>query len=214
MAGRCNSGGMIFLTENIPYTPKMLADELDFEENTVTLALKALEQLDMIVTDNGVFSIVGWEEYQNIEGMDKIREQNRLRKQRQRENQKLLNSVSRDSHGTVTECHDTEEEIEEEKEKEEEFHSFTLSGEKNVDVCSEEDKERAKLTYMGGTLGQNILLISEEQFDDLCDRMSYDELNKYIGIVVECEKNGQHFKKKTHYQAILDMVAKDRKVKK
>ena len=45
MAGRCNSGGMIFLTENIPYTPKMLADELDFEEATVTLALKALEQL-------------------------------------------------------------------------------------------------------------------------------------------------------------------------
>ena len=46
MAGRCNSGGMIFLTENIPYTAKMLADELDFEESTVTLALKALEQLD------------------------------------------------------------------------------------------------------------------------------------------------------------------------
>ena len=37
MAGRCNSGGMIFLTENIPYTPKMLADELDFEENTVII---------------------------------------------------------------------------------------------------------------------------------------------------------------------------------
>jgi predicted transcriptional regulator len=48
MAGRCNSGGMIFLTENIPYTPKMLADELDFEESTVLLALEALERLDMI----------------------------------------------------------------------------------------------------------------------------------------------------------------------
>ena len=34
MAGRCNSSGMIFLTENIPYTTKMLADELNFEENT------------------------------------------------------------------------------------------------------------------------------------------------------------------------------------
>ncbi len=84
MAGRCNSGGMIFLTENIPYTPKMLADELDFEENTVSLALRALEQLDMIVTDNGFFAIAGWEEYQNIEGMEKIREQNRLRQQKRR----------------------------------------------------------------------------------------------------------------------------------
>lgn len=121
MAGRCNSGGMIFLTENIPYTPKMLADELDFEENTVILALQALEQLNMIVTNNGFFTIAGWEEYQNIEGMDKIREQNRLRKQKQREKQKFLPEPSRDSHGTVTQCHaiDIEEdkEIELEKDK-------------------------------------------------------------------------------------------------
>lgn len=88
MAGRCNSGGMIFLTENIPYTPKMLADELGFEENTVQLALQALEQFNMVVTNQGYFSIAGWDEYQNIDGMDKIREQNRLRKAAQRERQK------------------------------------------------------------------------------------------------------------------------------
>ena len=116
MAGRCNSGGMIFLTENIPYTPKMLADELDFEESTVILAMKSLEQLNMIVTDGGFFSIAGWEEYQNIEGMDKIREQNRLRKQKQRDNQKLLAEASRDSHVTVTLGHATEEDKEIEKE--------------------------------------------------------------------------------------------------
>jgi uncharacterized phage protein (TIGR02220 family)/predicted phage replisome organizer len=112
MAGRCNSGGMIFLTENIPYTSKMLADELDFEETTVQLALKALEQLNMIVTDQGFFTIAGWEEYQNTEGLDKIREQNRIRKQRQRESQKSLPDVSRDSHVTVTQCHATEEDKE------------------------------------------------------------------------------------------------------
>ena len=117
MAGRCNSGGMIFLTENIPYTPKMLADELDFEENTVQLALKALEQLNMVVTDQGYFTIAGWDEYQNIEGMDKIKEQNRLRKQKQRDKQKLL-PVSRDSHVTSRDCHATEEDIEEELEEE------------------------------------------------------------------------------------------------
>jgi predicted phage replisome organizer len=116
MAGRCNSSGMIFLTENIPYTPKMLADELDFEENTVLLALKALEQLNMVVTNQGFFSIAGWEEYQNIEGMDKIREQNRLRKQKQRESQRLLPDVSRDCHVTVTQSHATEEDKDKEKE--------------------------------------------------------------------------------------------------
>lgn len=127
MAGRCNASGMIFLTENIPYTPKMLADELDFEENTVVLALRALEDLNMVVTNKGYFTIAGWEEYQNIEGMDKIREQNRLRKQKQRENQKLLPNVSRDSHVNVTQCHATEEDIEEDidiEEDKEDIYSF------------------------------------------------------------------------------------------
>ena len=119
MAGRCNAGGMIFLTENIPYTPKMLADELGFEENTVKLALQALEQFNMIVMDQGYFSIAGWNEYQNIEGMEKIREQNRLRKAKQRARKKELPPPSQDSHGTVTVCHatDKEEDIEKEKEK-------------------------------------------------------------------------------------------------
>lgn len=126
MAGRCNANGMIFLTENIPYTTKMLADELDFEENTVQLALKALEQLGMITTNSDFFYITGWAEHQNIEGMDKIREQNRVRKQRQREREKLLpeNShvMSRDSHATDK---DKEEDIEEkEKIKEKENISY------------------------------------------------------------------------------------------
>lgn len=91
MAGRCNSGGMIFLTENIPYTPKMLADELDFEESTVQLAIASLDTLGMIKTDNtGFLAICGWEEHQNIEGLEKIRDQARKRVARYRENQKLL----------------------------------------------------------------------------------------------------------------------------
>lgn len=208
MAGRCNSGGMIFLTENIPYTPKMLADELDFEENTVILALQALEQLDMIVTDNGFFTIAGWEEYQNIEGMDKIREQNRLRKQRQREKQKLLEGVSRDGHGTITGCHAIEEEIEEDKEKE--FHSF-IHADSEEDAEEELDNHRLRRKHLGG-IGKNVVFLSDEQMGDLLDQMSIEEFDYYVGVVADEELKGHHYKKKTHYQAILDMVAKDRKV--
>lgn len=128
MAGRCNANGMIFLTENIPYTTKMLADELDFEENTVQLALKALEQLGMITTNSDFFYITGWAEHQNIEGMDKIREQNRVRKQRQREREKLLpdNShvMSRDSHATDKDKEEDKELEEKEKIKEKENISY------------------------------------------------------------------------------------------
>ena len=115
MAGRCNAGGMIFLTENIPYTPKMLADELDFEENTVKLALQALEQFQMIVTDGDRFRIAGWEEYQNIEGLDRIREQTRKRvaAHRQRQAQKALPAGNDACNVTVTQSNAGEEEREE-----------------------------------------------------------------------------------------------------
>lgn len=118
MAGRCNSSGMIFLTENIPYTPKMLADELDFEENTVQLALTALEQLNMIVTDQGFFTIAGWDEYQNIEGMDKIREQNRIRQAKFKARQKQLSGNVTDN-VTVTQGNGTDKEEDKEKNKKE-----------------------------------------------------------------------------------------------
>ena len=119
MAGRCNAGGMIFLTENIPYTTKMLADELDFEENTIRLALQVFEELHMVTTDREYLRVPGWEEYQNVEGLDRIREQDRVRKQRQRERERKLlleSGASRDCHVTVTgqsrQCHATEEDKE------------------------------------------------------------------------------------------------------
>lgn len=227
MAGRCNSGGMIFLTENIPYTPKMLANELGFEECTVLLALDALEELDMIVTDNGVFSIAGWEEYQNVDRLAEIREQTRKRVAKCRE-RKLLSQGSVTSNVTVTECNALEEE--EEKDKEKEFHSFNHSAgseeeyiqkkvresgleDDDAEAFAVETRERLRLKYMGGTLGQGVIFMSDEQFDDLCTRLSLEEIDKYFDIVAECEKNGKRYKKKSHYQAILDMVQKDRGIK-
>ena len=123
LAGRCNSGGMIFLTENIPYTPKMLADELDFEESTVQLALTALEQLGMIQTnDNGFIAVTGWEKHQNIEGMEKIRESKRLAQARWRAKQSTIaekSTVDSTVDSTRISVDDAEEEKEEDKNKKE-----------------------------------------------------------------------------------------------
>lgn len=90
MAGRCNSNGIIFLTENIPYTNKMLADELDFDESVIELALTILEKFGMITRDGTLLSIPGWEEHQNVDGLDKIREQTRKRVAEHRKRQKEL----------------------------------------------------------------------------------------------------------------------------
>ena len=120
MAGRCNAGGMIFLTENIPYSHKMLADELGFEETTITLALQALENFGMIVTNGSYFTIAGWGEYQNIEGMEKIRESKRLAQARWRAKQKALPNVDSTVDSTRYLVDDAEEDKEEETELEKE----------------------------------------------------------------------------------------------
>lgn len=121
LAGRCNSGGMIFLTENIPYTPKMLADELDFEESTVQLALTVLEQLGMIQTNSeGFLAVTGWEEHQNIEGMEKIRESKRLAQARWRAKQAAIAEKSTvDSTVDSTEIENNNADKDKDKEKEE-----------------------------------------------------------------------------------------------
>lgn len=119
MAGRCNSDGMIFLTENIPYTPKMLADELGFEENTVQLALGALEQLNMVVTDQGFFTIAGWDEYQNVDRLAEIREYNRIAQQKSRAKKRLAQGVN-DMSMTSQRCHETDIDIDKDKEEEKE----------------------------------------------------------------------------------------------
>ena len=99
-----------------------------------------------------------------------------------------------------------EEEREEDKEKE--FHSFTHSRESEEDLSDPEHRRR----YLGG-IGKNVVFLSDEQMSDLLDKLSVEEFDYYVGVVADNELKGHHYKKKTHYQAILDMANKDRRVK-
>lgn len=112
-AGKCNASGFIFLTENIPYTSQMLAAEFGFDLYLIELALATFVKLNMIQLEEHIIKIAGWEEHQNIDGLDRIREQTRKRVAKYRENQKQLpcNVTSND---TVTDGNAIEEEREEE----------------------------------------------------------------------------------------------------
>jgi predicted phage replisome organizer len=117
-AGKTNASGYIYLNENIPYTDEMLSTIFNRPVGVIRLALKAFEQFGMIeINENHFISIANWEKHQNLDGLEKIREQNRLRKQKEREKKKLL-TVSSDSHATITQSHATEVEVEEEREEE------------------------------------------------------------------------------------------------
>lgn len=99
-AGRCNAGGMIFLTEDIPLDPEMLADLAGFDSKVVRCALAVFQKLGMINmagNEDSFIEITNWEDYQSVDSMDRIREQNRERKKKQRERQKCI-EVSQDGH--------------------------------------------------------------------------------------------------------------------
>lgn len=83
LAGKTNDSGSIYIGQNLYYTDEMLASLFDQKINVMRIALDTLEQFGMIeVGDNGVIDIVNWEKHQNVEGMERIRLQNRKRKQR------------------------------------------------------------------------------------------------------------------------------------
>lgn len=108
MAGKCNMGGYVLLTEKIPYTDEMLAHKFKRQLNTVKFALQTFVKLDMIAFDEAGIRIANWNKHQNVQGLEKIREQNKIRKQRQRLADKQQLAAGQDhpvtpSHVTVTE---------------------------------------------------------------------------------------------------------------
>lgn len=215
LAGNVNDGGAIYITEDKPYDLESLAGELRRPEALVKKALEVFEGYGMIERENGIIYLTSWEKYQSAEKLDIIREQNRVRKRRQRERQSRDSHVTESvtSHADVTLGHD----IEEEEELDKEFHSFTPSG-ACACACAGEDEAVENLQkgalmrrYLGGTLGGGVVLLSEAQFDSLCEELSLEELERYLAVVRDCEKKGMRYKK-SHYQAILDMAKEDRKV--
>ena len=115
---------------------------------------------------------------------------------------------------TVTQCHATEEEEEGDKEKEKEIHSFNQAPQsEKFNGFVEKPVENSKRSFLQGSLGKGVVLLSDEQLDDLLEKLSFEEFNKYVEIVADNELCGKHYRRKTHYQAILDMAIQDRRVK-
>lgn len=90
-AGKCNAGGFVMLTENIPFTEESLAGVFNRPINDVRFALKTFQELEMIeLYDGGKIAIANWEKHQNVEGMEKLKEQNAERQKRFRQKQQQI----------------------------------------------------------------------------------------------------------------------------
>jgi predicted phage replisome organizer len=206
-AGKSNNNGVFMMSNRIPYTEEMLAAIFRRDSNTVKLALKTFEQFGMIEIVDNAITIPNWDKHQSLDAYEKKKERDRRLQAERRARQKALIGESSDNRLTSDEqCNDCQmmvavSEEEGEKDKEKESHSFIQ--------C-----EEAKQKLLGGSLGKGVVMLSDEQVDDLLEKLSIEEFDKYVAAVAECELSGKHYKKKTHYQAILEMAEKDRRVKK
>ena len=86
LAGKSNKSGYLLFSDNIPYDEEMLSTLFNRPINSIRLAIGTFKKFGMITVEHfqedsekEIFYISNWEKHQNIEGMDKIREQNRIR---------------------------------------------------------------------------------------------------------------------------------------
>lgn len=199
LAGNVNDGGAIYITENKPYTLASLSGELRRPVAIVKQAVDVFEEYGMIEIENGIIYLTSWEKYQSADKLEIIREQTRKRvekcRRKKKEDVTLGNATG---NADVTLGNAAEEE-----------------GELEKDASSSPDiayaRERIRMKYLGGKLGGGIVMLSDEQFESLCEKLTIEELEKYCEIIRKCETSGKHFGK-SHYKAILDMVKQDRKV--
>ena len=114
-AGKQNNNGVFMMNNRIAYTDEMLATIFRRPLNTVRLALKTFEEYGMIEIVNNAITIPNWEKHQNLDKLEKIRDQGKKRVREYRERQKAIaakencnvNCNVTDS-VTVTQCNATD----------------------------------------------------------------------------------------------------------
>jgi len=179
------------MTDKIHYTDEMLAAIFNRDIKTVQLALQVFENLGMIeITPNSSIAIATWNKHQNIDGMDRIRELNRIRNIEYRERKR---DVMRDV--TMITHDETDRDIEIEKEQEDN----TLN---TKDATPKPNKSVVKEKKHKHGMYQNVLLTDRElealqQIYENCE-----EIIQYFDAYIE-EKG---YKAKSHYLAIRRWV--------
>lgn len=142
LAGKTNDDGLIYIQRNMPYSDEMLSTLFDKPVNTIRLALSTLEKFNMIdLNTDGSIVITNWVKHQNIEGMEKIREQNRLRAKKHYEKKKNSN-VSLTLDVTEPNATDIDKEIDKEKDIDKEKIPYT----EIIDYLNKETNKKFKVT--------------------------------------------------------------------
>lgn len=118
-AGKCNHDGAFISPREIPfYELSDIATMIDRDEKELELCMAFFINEGMVSVEDDIYKLSNWASYQNTEGLDKIREQNRLRQKAWYDRQKALPNAN--PNVRLTQSNATDIDIEEDKEREEE----------------------------------------------------------------------------------------------
>lgn len=172
-AGESNKDGALYFTDEIPYSPEEFALQYDFETDTVKLAVVTFEKFGMIEIFDGIIYVKNWEEYQNIDGLEKIREQNRIRQMRFKQKQLGNKESNVTDNVTVTEDNATDIDIEEDK---------------DIDI-----KKKKEPKHKFGEFGH--VLLKESESTRLISKLGQDIFDKCIKKLDEyIQETGKKYK--------------------
>ena len=209
LAGKQNNSGVFIMGERIAYTDKMLATIFRRKEATVQLALKTFEQFGMIELIDGIITIPNWGKHQSLDQIESKKEYMKKYMKEYREKQKRISSGEKVNSKTNSKANvSSVDKIRKEKSRKEEIRVDVVAEETETNGKNDEDK----LELMGGTLGQGVVLLTEQQRDSLLDQLGLDAFNHYIKKLADfiIDKKASVG---NHYATILKWYAQDKIVK-
>lgn len=160
LAGKHNSNGLLMMTDKVHYTDEMLATIFRRPLNTVRMAIGIFEQFGMIEIIDGIISLPNWEKHQNVDGMEKIKEQTRNRVAKYRKKQKNLALGNVTGNVTVTDGNALEED-------------------KNKNRL-DKDKSKKRITTTSSGSEENILELFQSEFRRLLSGFEIEEINHLL----------------------------------
>lgn len=162
LAGKHNSNGLLMMTDKVHYTDEMLATIFRRPLNTVRMAIGVFEQFGMIEIIDGIISLPNWEKHQNVDGMEKIKEQTRNRVAKYRKKQKNLALGNVTGNVTVTDGNALEEDKDKNKNR------------------LDKDKNKKRITTTSSGSEENILELFQSEFRRLLSGFEIEEINHLL----------------------------------
>lgn len=91
-----------------------------------------------------------------------------------------------------------------------------LSIDNDTATTAADGENENELKLIGGDLGKGVVMMTDAQFDHLCEKLSKDEIDTYMermaNFILECKEKDGKAPNISHYNEILKWVEKDRKL--